>query len=85
MPVRWLGWAVGSSAGWVEARLRPLSGVFAVEVVDYAVMSNHLHVVLRMRADVAARWRGSYHPLERRLDGEDVVSLLLDTRGEDCP
>ena len=42
--------------GWVESRLCLLSGVFAVEVAAYAVMSNHLHVVLRLRPDVAAGW-----------------------------
>jgi hypothetical protein len=41
---------------WVEQRLRLLAEHAAVEVAGYAVMSNHLHAVLRMRADWAAEW-----------------------------
>jgi hypothetical protein len=41
---------------WIEQRLRQLAGVFAVEVAGYAVMSNHLHVVLRMQPAVTLAW-----------------------------
>ncbi len=40
---------------WVEERLLLLAGIFAVDVTGYAVMSNHLHIVLRMRQTEAAR------------------------------
>ncbi len=42
--------------GWVRDRLRELSEVFAVDVYAYAVMSNHLHVVLRTDAERAGDW-----------------------------
>lgn len=48
------GWA--HRQAWVEDRLRELTGVFAVEVAAYAVMSNHVHVVLRLDPVVAAGW-----------------------------
>ena len=41
---------------WVRERLRFLSGVFAVDVCAYAIMSNHLHVVLHVDAERAGRW-----------------------------
>ena len=41
---------------WVEDRLAEVSRAFACEVAAYAVMSNHLHVVVRMRADQTASW-----------------------------
>jgi len=41
---------------WIQARLKDITAVFGIEVVTYAVMSNHLHVVLRTRPDVVEGW-----------------------------
>jgi hypothetical protein len=41
---------------WVQGRLQFLSGQFAIDVFGYAVMSNHLHVVIRTRPDEVAGW-----------------------------
>lgn len=41
---------------WVEDRLLALAGSFAISVYAYAVMSNHLHVVLRVDPGTAAGW-----------------------------
>lgn len=41
---------------WVKSRLIQLADGFAVDVFSYAVMSNHLHVVIRNRPDIAAKW-----------------------------
>ena len=41
---------------WVRERLRFLAGVFAIDICAYAVMSNHLHVVLHVDAERAGRW-----------------------------
>ena len=36
--------------------MRELAGLFAIEVCGYSVMSNHLHLVLRNRPDIAEQW-----------------------------
>ncbi|MFH1138829.1 MAG: hypothetical protein V1816_22355 [Pseudomonadota bacterium] len=41
---------------WVQARLELLAAVFALEISAFAVMSNHVHVVVRTRPDLAAGW-----------------------------
>lgn len=43
--------------GWVRDRLEALASVFAVDVLDHAVMENHVHVILRNRPDVARDWK----------------------------
>jgi REP element-mobilizing transposase RayT len=41
---------------WIENRLEKLSGCFAVSVCGFAVMDNHLHVLVRLDVDEAAAW-----------------------------
>lgn len=41
---------------WIRDRLQQLAAIFAVEVLSYAVMGNHLHLVIRTRPDLAAGW-----------------------------
>lgn len=41
---------------WVESLLFELEAVFAIDVAAFAVMSNHLHVVLRVDIDSTNRW-----------------------------
>ena len=42
--------------GWVESQLLKLAGVFAIDVAAYAVMSNHLHVVLSVDIYESNSW-----------------------------
>ncbi len=42
--------------GWIRSRLEFLASVFAIDCLTFAVMSNHMHLVLRSRVDVAATW-----------------------------
>jgi hypothetical protein len=42
--------------GWIEQRIRLVAECFTVAVDAYAVMSNHLHLVLRIDPGEALRW-----------------------------
>ena len=41
---------------WIENRIRLLSSIFAVKICAYAVMSNHIHLVLQLCPDEAEAW-----------------------------
>lgn len=41
---------------WVRGRLEELAGIFAMEVLGYAIMGNHLHLVIRTRPDIISGW-----------------------------
>ncbi len=62
---------------WIQQRLEFLAGVFAIDVIGFSVMSNHFHLILRNRPDVAAtlpdseiaqRWWNLF-PARRNDDG----------------
>ena len=40
----------------IGQRLQTLAGLFAVDVLGFTVMTNHIHLVLRIRPDMADRW-----------------------------
>ncbi|WP_342655945.1 transposase [Shewanella algae] len=42
--------------GWVESLLFELEAVFAIDVAAFAIMSNHLHLVLHVDIETANRW-----------------------------
>jgi REP element-mobilizing transposase RayT len=42
--------------GWIVERLQKLAAVFTIDVAAYAVMSNHVHVVVRVDAERALAW-----------------------------
>jgi len=41
---------------WIRQRLEELAGIFALDVLGFTVLSNHLHVVVRTRPDVLKDW-----------------------------
>ena len=54
---------------WIENRVRILSSIFNIETCSYTVMSNHLHIVLKLcpeqadlrsTNDVLERWTSLY-------------------------
>jgi hypothetical protein len=77
---------------WIRRRMEALASVFGIDVLTYAIMSNHLHVILRNRPDVVAAWSDEEVALRwlkvfpgRRLDEQlaeptdsDVKMLVAD-------
>lgn len=41
---------------WIRRRLEMLASTFAIDVLSYAVLSSHMHQILRNRPDVVATW-----------------------------
>ncbi|MGE0607991.1 MAG: hypothetical protein AB7O62_12925 [Pirellulales bacterium] len=41
---------------WLEERLAFLAGQFGINVLGFAILSNHFHLSLRTRPDVVAPW-----------------------------
>ena len=50
------GEQVGERKAWIERRLEELNSIFAVSVGGFAVLDNHLHVLLRLDPDEATGW-----------------------------
>lgn len=46
----------GPRREWIRRRLEILASVFGVDVLSYAILSNHMHLILRNRPDVVATW-----------------------------
>ncbi len=40
----------------VQDKLKALASVYAIDILNYAILSNHVHLVIRNRPDVVAKW-----------------------------
>ncbi len=50
------GEGVAHRKDWIERRLEELSGLFAIDCAGFAIMDNHLHVLLRLDSARANGW-----------------------------
>jgi len=63
---------------WCEQRLIRLAAQFGIDLLGYAILSNHFHLVLRSRPDVVASWNDTevagrwlrLCPLRKTADGD---------------
>jgi REP element-mobilizing transposase RayT len=51
-----LGEGMHDRKGWIEHRLLELAQIFSVAVAGFAILDNHLHVLVRLDPDVAKGW-----------------------------
>jgi REP element-mobilizing transposase RayT len=77
---------------WIEDRLKALSFIFAIDLDAFAIMDNHLHLVLTLRPqiiaqcsdeEIARRWLRLHPPVEpsgerREATAEDVARLVAE-------
>ncbi|MCZ6809855.1 MAG: transposase [Proteobacteria bacterium] len=75
----------GHRRQWLENRLSLLAGVFAIDLLAYAIMSNHYHVVLKVNIDQANAWSDEevverWGQLFRVPDAVDDVALIDEWR-----
>jgi hypothetical protein len=42
--------------GWILQQLQHLASIFAIDICGFAVMSNHLHLIVRTRPDLVKGW-----------------------------
>jgi hypothetical protein len=53
---RLLGDGTTDRKTWIDERLRELAQIFSVSVAGFAVLDNHLHLLVRLDPDVATAW-----------------------------
>ncbi len=79
-----------------ERELKKVSGGFAIDLLSYAIMENHFHLILRSRPDVLAQWSDAevvkqWHKLCRVVtdgkgklvnnpDDQQVAKMLANTK-----
>jgi hypothetical protein len=68
---------------WIRQRLEFLASVFGIDCLTYAVMSNHIHLILRSRPDVVAAWSDDdvarrwlrLFPKQRKQNGDPALRV----------
>ena len=77
---------------WIEDRIELLAENFAISVAGFAVMDNHLHLLLRLDPDdarswsdeeVIRRWINVYTPRNLDLDDEKTTQMWVDHHAKD--
>ncbi len=78
---------------WIEDRLEELSRVFAIEVAGFAVLDNHLHVLVRLSPErvtawtdeeVVRRWASVFPPRGANRAPLEVSQSWLDEAAQDA-
>ena len=82
---KYLGKSFEHRKSWVEARIIELGNIFACGIHAWAVMSNHLHIVVHMSPsvanawtsqEVAARWIRLYPARNAELNAQKLTAVV---------
>ena len=82
---KYLGKSFEHRKSWVEARILALGNIFACGIHAWAVMSNHLHIVVHMSPatantwspnEVATRWTQLYPARTAELCAKKIAAIL---------
>ena len=77
---------------WIENRLKYLTHSFAVSIGGFAILDNHLHLVVRLDSkdakywsaeEVLRRWIAVYPPATLAVDDEAVLQKWLEHQAKD--
>lgn len=70
---------------WIRCRMERLASVFGIDVLTYAILSNHLHIVIRTRPDIVANWSDAEVALRwlRVFPGRRIDEQLADPTTND--
>jgi REP element-mobilizing transposase RayT len=70
---------------WIRCRMERLASVFGIDVLTYAILSNHLHIVIRTRPDIVADWSDAEVALRwlRVFPGRRIDEQLADPTTND--
>ena len=83
----------GHRKDWVRTALERLAGSFAIDICSFAIMENHLHVIVRQRPDVAkdwsakevtTRWRIIFGKPAKSKAEREAFELLVDVESRDA-
>ena len=69
---------------WIVGRLNLLAQVFAIDILAYAVMSNHVHLVLRLAPHRSASWSDD-EVIERWSAVYGIPALVHASQDTDAP
>ena len=77
---------------WVRQALERLAGSFAIDISGFAIMDNHLHVIVKQRPDLAkewsakevtGRWRTIFGKPPKTKSEREAFDLLVDVESRD--
>ena len=62
---------------WMEQRLKHFASLFGIDLLAFAILSNHFHLVLRSRPDVVKQW-----DVIGEWDGRSALAMKTKARGK---